>query len=395
MYLTDSFNGSGLIAIDPLTLQDVSAQPLLPINYSGGNNSSMVAALDGGALAIMNYWYAARSPVVPEGLDISVFDARTGALRARFNPEVPVIVDGLSPDGSRIYARGWPARELTAERIVLDATTGKVLEREPKFSWAGDDVSYVKDERRRRLYTLLVPSDPNASGPRPVELVGWDLRTGKELWRISIPSLSAGRWLTDRLIDGRAVHSSLVPGLAVSPDGRQLAVVKAFASVPGGTLWLIDAESGKLISQRAYGQTSFLERLFAPSIAEAKSWDESVIVSASFFPDGRVLHVRAQSSQVDAQGEPAHQYLGMVAVGLADATVLGSDIKMELGWYDNRIRWVRPSSDGQWFYVFLERTGSFADPKGYVLRRLDPSTLKVLAERRFDSSRESFFLASR
>lgn len=393
MYLTDSYNGSRLIAIDPLTLQDRSAKGLLPINPGGGNNSSMVAALDGGAVAVMNYWY--RDPVVAQDLEIGVFDGPTGVLRARFNPEVPVIVEGLSPDGSRIYARAWPPRELTAERLVLDARTGTVLAREPKFSWAGDEVTYVKDERGRRLYALLVPRAPNATGPQPVELGGWDLRTGKELWRVSIPSLSAGRWPTDRLIDGRAVHSSLVPGLAVSPDGRQIAVVSAFASAQAGTLWLIDAESGKLISQRAYGQTSFLERLFAPSIAEAKSWDDSVIVSASFFPDGRVLHVRAQTSQVDAQGEPAQQYLGMVAVGLADAAVLGSDIKMELGWYDNRILWVRPSSDGQWLYVFLERTGSFADLKGYVLRRLDPSTLKVLAERRFDSSREPFFLASR
>lgn len=78
MYLTDAFNGAGLIAIDPLTLQDVSAKPLLPIHYTGSNNSSIATALDGGALAIMNYWYAAAS-VVPEGLDISVFDARTGA----------------------------------------------------------------------------------------------------------------------------------------------------------------------------------------------------------------------------------------------------------------------------------------------------------------------------
>lgn len=387
MYLTDSFNGSGLIAIDPLTLQDRSGKALLPINPGGGNNSSMVAALDGSAVAVMNYWY--RDPVVAQDLEIGVFDGLTGVLRARFNPEVPVIVDGLSPDGSRIYARAWPPREATAERLVLDARTGTVLAREPTFSWAGDQVTAVTDERGRRQYALLVPRVPNATGPQPVQLGGRDLRTGKELWRVSIPSLSAGRWPTDRLIDGRAVHSSLVPGLAVSPDGHQLAVVR------GGTLWLIDAESGKLISQRAYGKTSFLERLFAPSIAEAKSWDESVVVSASFFPDGRLLHVRAQSSQVDARGEPAHQYLGMVAVGLADATVLGSDIKMELGWYDNRIRWVRPSSDGRWLYVFLERTGSFADPKGYVLRRLEPSTLKVLAERRFDSSREPFFLASR
>jgi len=394
LYLTDSFNGSGLIAIDLLTLRDLSARPLLPIGPGGGNSSFMASALDGSAVAVMNYWYGDRA--VAQGLEISVFDGRTGALRARFHPEVPVIVDGLSPDGSRIYARNWPPRELTAERLVLDASTGKILEREPRIDLASDAVAYARDERGRRLYALLVPIAPNATGPQPVELGAWDLSTGKELWRLGLPTLAAGQWLTGRTIDGLAVRSSLAPGLGLSPDGRQLAVVKEVGCcVPGGTLWLIDAQGGKIISERAYGpKASFFDRLVAPLVAEAKSWDESVGVSASFFPDGRTLHVYAQSSRVDEQGEPRHQYLGMAAVRLADASVTGTDIKMELLWYENRILWVRPSPDGRWLYVFLQRAGS-PDPDRYVLRRLDPATLRVLAERRFDGYRQAYLLASR
>ena len=63
-----------------------------------------------------------------------MFDARTGVLRQRFNPEVPVIVDALSPEGARTYARNWPPSDLTAERLVIDATNGRILEREPRFS---------------------------------------------------------------------------------------------------------------------------------------------------------------------------------------------------------------------------------------------------------------------
>lgn len=254
MFLTDSYNGSGLIPIDHLTLQDRSTKPQLPLYPSSGNNSSMVASQDGSTVAVMNYWY--RDPVVPQGLEIGIYDAPNGLLRARFNPEVPVIVDGLSPDGSRIYARAWPPRESTAERLVLDTVTGAVLAREPKFSWRGEGFATVRDERTRRVYALLAPTDPKATGPQPLELGGWDLRTGRELWRISVPSLSGGRWPTDRIIDGRAVYSSLTPGLAIGNDGSRLAVVGAFGGATG-TVWLIDSERGEVIFQRAYGRTSF------------------------------------------------------------------------------------------------------------------------------------------
>ncbi len=85
----------------------------------------------------------------------------------------------------------------------------------------------------------------------------------------------------------------------------------------------------------------------------------------------------------------------MVAVRLSDAALLGTDIKMERGWYDDQVNWLRPSADGRWLYLFLQRTGEFADPKGYVLRRVDPATLRVLTERRFADYRHAFVLARR
>jgi len=400
LYITDSFNGAGLMAVDPLTLQERSSKPLLAISPTAANNLSTVASPDGTAIAVMSYRYG--RPPVAQDLDIAVFDAVTGALRTRFNPQMPVIVDSLSPDGTRIYARHWPPRDSTAERLVLDATNGKILEREPALAVAGDTIAHTNDERTRRQYRLLVPTDPAATGPRAVDLAGWDLRTGKELWHLSLPSLPAGEsllageWKTGRIIDGIEVRSRLVPGLALSPDGRQIAVVRAFGCCGSKrTVWLIDASSGAVMSERTYGlETSFLDRLFAPSVAMAKSLDESVIVNASFSADGQLLYAYSHSSQVDDQGEAKHQYYGMVAVALQAAAVRGHDIKWETYWYENRIEWTRASPDGKWLYVFLERRGS-ANPKGYFLRRVDASTLRVLAERPFDGYRQHFLLASR
>ncbi|HEV8655150.1 MAG TPA: hypothetical protein VGR85_06530 [Candidatus Limnocylindria bacterium] len=394
LYVTDSFNGAGLMAVDPLTLQDRSAKPLLAISPTAANSSWTVASLDGSTIAVMNYHYG--TPAAARDLDVGVFDAVTGDRRADFNPQVPVIVDGLSADGARLYARNWPPAEATAERLLLDARSGKIVEREPGFAIVGDQVARTRDEQGRRLYGLLVPSDPSAIMPRPVDLAGWDLRTGKELWRLRLPSLVAGEWKTGRIVDGAEVRSRLVPGLALSPDRRQLAIVGAWGCcVPNGTIWLVDADTGALISQRTFARpASFLDQLFAPSFAMAKSLDESIVVNATFAPDAQMLYVRTHTAKVDDQGEQRNLYLGMAAVALRDAVVRGDDIKMEIYWFDNRIEWVRPSPDGRWLYVFLERTGG-ANPKGHYLRRLDASTLRVLAERRFETYREPFQLLRR
>jgi hypothetical protein len=394
LYVTESFNGAGLIAVDPVTLQDRSTKPLLAISPTGAKDSWTVASMDGSTIAVMTYNYG--TPAAARDVDIAVFDARTGDRRAKFNPQVPVIVDGLSVDGTRIYARNWPPGEATAERLLLDARSGKIVEREPQFLIVGDQAARTTDEQTRRLYELLVPSDPGATVPRPVDLGSWDLRTGKELWRLRLSSLTAGEWNTGRIVAGTEVRSRLAPALTLSPDRRQLAIVSAWGCcVPSGTIWLVDADTGTLISQRTFARSaSFLDQFFAPSMAMAKSLDESIVLNATFAPDGQMLYVYAHSAKVDDHGDQRNLYLGMASVALRDAVVRGDDIKMEIYWFDNRIEWLRTSPDGRRLYVFLERTGS-ANPKGHYLRRLDPSTLHVLAERRFDGYREPFLLARR
>ncbi|MDQ2911639.1 MAG: hypothetical protein M3T56_00080 [Chloroflexota bacterium] len=347
----------------------------------------ITASADGGTLAIVRYSQKGAA-------GISIFDARSATTAAQPSPELPVIVDALSADGSTIYAREWPPSQIGAERLLLDARSGKVVSREPAISFGADPITWITMVEERRLYALLVQSDSNATGPRPVEVGAWDLRTGRELWRHGVPSLLAGDWGSGQAgSDGTVTRFGLVPGFALSPDGRQLAIVRAFdCCVASGTLWLANTSGGEILSQRAYQRdASLLNRLFGSSVAAAKEVNQ-VVVNASFGADGRVLHVYAQSWQYDGGAEP-YQYLGMSALDVATPKVLGSDIKMEQWWYQNKILWLRPSPDGRWVYVFLERTGN-ADPKGYVLRRLDARSLSVLAARAFDSFRYSVILAA-
>src|SRR5688572_15551669 len=69
LYLTGSHDGADLLAVDPLTLQDRSAQPLLPIGRTGANNTSTIASLGGSAIVVTTYNY--RSPAVARDLDIT------------------------------------------------------------------------------------------------------------------------------------------------------------------------------------------------------------------------------------------------------------------------------------------------------------------------------------
>jgi len=386
LYLTASLDGSGLIAIDPLTLGDISNRQLLtgtpsdmPSCPVGGPCALVAPSGDGRSLAVVGY--KATGPPA-----IFIFDTRTGSLRSRPIPEVPVIVDGLNADGSRIYTRAWPPTSLTAERLVLDGSNGKIVDREPAFSVGGEEVATLIDSEQRRIYALVVAADPQAIGPRQVAASAWDLKTGTALWRREIPGLIAGSWLTGRTGAEGDIRTRLVPGLALSPDGRRLAIVRAFdCCVVAGTYWLLDTTSGDLSAERKYSRgTSILEQVFG-AIAAAKE-DDGVTVGASFGPDGQVLYITGQSWKPDG-----YQYLGMTALDVESTKVLGSDIKMEQWWYENHVFWLRPSADGRWLYVFLQRTGN-ADPKGYFLRRVDARTLSVAAERRFDSYRFAFSL---
>src|SRR5438477_5627860 len=89
IYLTPSFNGSNWIQIDPETLKDVSAKPLLPIAPTSGNSSETQVSSDGSIIIVGDY-SAASGPTR------AVYDARTGQLHGYFVPKVAMLPDFLS-----------------------------------------------------------------------------------------------------------------------------------------------------------------------------------------------------------------------------------------------------------------------------------------------------------
>lgn len=388
LYVTDAYDGSGLLPLDPRTLADRSERPLLGPDVTRSRSSSMVISPDRGTIAVIAY----TSPGDPSGAGIAirVFDARTGTERARFQPALPVIIDALSADGGQLIGRDWPPKDLNVPRRVLDATDGRLLATFPAPAPAATCclTRLLGDPAGRRTYGLLVPgSDGPASGPRVPTLVAWEPRSGRELGRLTLDGILAGFWQTDRVIDGRPVNASLDPGLALSPDGRRIAVLSAQENL----LTLIDAEAMRVLWTRPLaergGGLDWLGLGARP--AAAKGELEGASRTLVFSADGRRLYASGTSTRLDDRGEPVIAPLDLLAISAADdggGRIVAAEPTRAV------VNWISVAPDGAALYVSLSQ-GDGAQ-SSFTMRRLDPATLATLAERTFPALPQLYFFAA-
>ncbi len=388
LYVSDAYDGSGLVPLDPRTLADRSERPLLGPDVTRSSSSSMVISPDRSTTAVVAY----SSPFDPSGagITIRIFDARTGAERARFHPPLPVIIDALTDDGSQLVGRDWPPKDLNVPRRVLDATDGRLLATFPPPDPAATCclTRLLGDLAGRRTYGLLVPgSDGPTSGPRVPTLVAWDPRSGRELGRLSLDGVLEGFWQTDRIVDGRPVGASLNPGLALSPDGRRIAVLSAQED----TMTLIDATNLRVIWTRTVAkQGGGLDWLgLGARSAAAKGEMEGASRTLVFSADGRRLYASGSSTRLDDRDEPVITPLDLLAIAADDSG--GGRVVAASSTHDI-VNWLRVSPDGAALYVCVSPGGG-ASPS-FVVRRLDPTTLATLAERTFSTLPQVYFLAA-
>jgi len=387
-YVSDAYDGSGLLPIDPHTLADRSDRPLLAPDVTRSGPSAMVVSPDRGTIAVVAY----TSPGDPSGagITIRVFDARTGAERAEFHPALPVIIDALTADGSQLVGRDWPPKDLNVPRRVLDATDGRLLATFPPPAPAATCclTRLLGDLAGRRTYGLLVPgSDGPASGPRVPTLVAWEPRSGRELGRLPLDGMLAGFWQTDRIVDGRPVGASLDPGIALSPDGRRIAVLSAQEDL----LTLIDATDLRVLWTRPLAkQGGGLDWLgLGARSAAAKGETEGASRSLVFSADGRRLYASGSSTRLDDRGEPMIEPFGLLAIAADDH---GGGRVVAAGFTHDIVNWLRVSPDGAALYVCVSPGGG-AQPS-FIMRRLDPVALTTLAERGFPAMPQLHFLAA-
>jgi len=387
LYVTDAYDGSGLLPLDPRTLADGSKRPLLGPDVTRSGSSSMVISPDRSTIAVVAY----SSPFEPSGAGIAirVFDARTGTERARFHPALPVIIDALSADGGQLIGRDWPPKDRNVPRHVLDATDGRLLATFPAPASAATCclTRLLEDPAGLRTYGLLVPgSDGPASGPRVPTLVAWDPRSGRELGRLPLDGILAGFWQTDRVVDGRSVNASLDPGLALSPDGHRIAVLSAQEDL----LTLIDAEAMRALWTRTVApQGGGLDWLgLGVRSAAAKGESAGARRDLVFSADGRRLYASGSSTRLDDRDEPVIVPFGLLAIAAGDGD--GGRV-VATGPADELVNWVRVAPDGAALYACVQRQGG--GQPSFIMRRLDPATLTTLAERGFATLPQLHFLA--
>ena len=388
IYTSADYDGSRLVPIDPRTLADRSERPLLGPDATRSGPSAMVISPDRGTIAVVAY----SSPFDPSGagITIRVFNARTGTERARFHPALPVIIDALSADGSQLVGRDWPPKDLNVPRRVLDATDGRLLATFPAPAPAATCciIRTLEDTAGGRAYGLLVPgSGGPASGPRVPTLVAWEPRSGRELGRLTLDGILAGFWQTDRVVDGRPVNASLDPGLALSPDGRRIAVLSAEENM----LTLIDAEALRVLWTRPLAeQGGGLDWLgLGARSAAAKGESTGASRELIFSADGRRLYASGSSTRLDDRDEPVIAPFGLLAISADDS---GGGRIVAAGSRDELVNWVRMAPDGAALYVSLPQGDG--TNSSFTMRRLDPATLATLAERTFPALPQLYFFAA-
>jgi hypothetical protein len=168
------------------------------------------------------------------------------------------------------------------------------------------------------------------------------------------------------------------PGLALSPDGGQLAVLAANSDV----LNVVDARTMHVVETGVVAQGESLRTRvlgwlgLTPTRAAAKEI-EGVLLDAGFSADGSSLFVTGTKGGFDAKGAFAWHGLGLRIVDAASGRLRSQSLE------NQQVVWVRDTPEGV-YALALSSPSPEELSCPCILRRLDPATFQVTAERRFD-----------
>ncbi len=257
-----------LVPLDPETLTDQpDGQPLEPGWFSADGSTWVDVEYPPGSDINDPY-------LTPDEMWIVIRDLGTGTERSRFHPPVTGLISVLSQDGTRLALEPFPPTTYPpiAEWYVLDTSNGQLLAhvKDADTSCFRGGTGWFDPALRKRVYCPLDPEMTEANGPEPMRIIAYDLESGDKVGEVELPEVLIGGQETGQTVNGQPVWAFLEPAVALSPDGRQLAVVHADAD----KVTLIEAES--LTVERTIAlkhPTSLLDR-FAPAVAQAKGPSE-------------------------------------------------------------------------------------------------------------------------
>jgi len=376
-------DGKPDVPLDPETLADL---PNAPAQDLGDPYPDWVLSADGSVSARVD-----QSSGV-----IAIRSGLTGPVRRRIHPTATVFAQAISRDGSRLLTQVpmscSPSGCTAPVWYVYDTADGRLVS-----TVTGDDQGYggdaLLDPAGRRLYRPTFARGGRAAGPWALQLVAYDLTdaAGRELGRLTLPAVPAGIWYA-RVVDQTPVQETLMPAIALSPDGKTIAVVHADTDA----LTLIDAGALRVERTVAVARpASRARRLFgwlglAPQPAEAKFMNGRSL-SAVFAADGRLLYVYGAEGTVGAATtDVSERGLGLRAIDPATGAIVGEALGGQ------EFDAVVPAPDGRAVYAngptipWAMATGEPPDR----LVRLAPRSLDVLATRDFPDRRSIALIPS-
>jgi WD40 repeat protein len=390
---TEGFTSDNLIRLDPNTLADG------PSVFATGADSTILAASvltsrDGQTIAVMNQQ---RDVLVQRGLG--------GTVLFRI-PEISSDWSSLalSADGSKLLMWFWSGSDAVAWRVYDTATGKKIAEFQFHSGISSVFTRPVVDPVGWKVYELVqgnrdYPSvrpwsnrwqqiktgnyklELNPSGQSLSTIIAFDLMTGQELGRVTLPDLVTGTWEEDLDPDPNSflpMFREMIPGFAISPDGNKIAIVDA----SNNEITLIDTKTMKIErTLTMHANANLLDRLFAllplaPRTASAKT-PVGVALTANYSADGRHLYVGGWEEKLE-NNEWSQRGLGVSRVDLKDGVIKSHVL------------------DGVEVYQFAEASNGDLYVAGYDFRsddstydmngmiaRLDANADKVVAERTF------------
>ena len=342
--------GLEFLALDPRTLADRHDRPALRIPDLTYGQFTWTASADGSTIAVMQYSGALSTA---EDVTIRIVDAPSGAERLRFRTPVPVEMQYLTADGSRLFAWGPAYRPEPQRRFVWDTADGRLLADVPTQGF----LLGAYDASGRRAYGLAAPGLEDV-GPRDATLVAQDALSGRTLGRVRL----AGVMMSERVS----------PRMAVSADGRRVVVLHA----DGMALTLVDAPTLRVLWTRLLSRAPGVADRSPPRPPGGQAPEETVWF-LQLAPDGRYLYADGiERWPIDA-GPSSPRLLGPWAIDLERAEVVADGS----GGQDLEPFVLAP--DGSALYTLSPPEGAPLFSRATVLRRLDPRTLAVTAERDF------------
>lgn len=332
-----------------------------------------IASADGSTLVEIDYGSDQTATV-------HVIDARTGTQRVSFQPPFGA-APTLTPDGSRLLVMDSAGQSMQVFDTSNGRSTGKLENKAdpccgPFWLWL--------DPTGRFVYRVLVAgSGYNATGPVTPVFAKYDLQAGRETGRLTLDGVEAGVWQSGRVINSEPATTSLIPGVALSPDGSRLSVLYA----DGGELMTIDTAALKIVASHQVAEAPPPSNWFGliPVDVSAK-YDEGVAWNLAYSPDGRQLVAGASQTTLDKGGNYARHGLGIRVIDAQNGSLIAKVPDIDVGEFFY-------APDSSTLYAIAAPTNAGPSTRQIALLRFDPSTLAVAARRDFVGPRAILVLA--